>query len=62
VELHRADVVLAMGLWWRGKARSELSTMRPRAATVALVEDETLVTIGRQQRVVEHEQAMGKLA
>jgi hypothetical protein len=62
VELHRDDVVLARGLWWHGKAQIVLSTVRPRAATVALVGDETLVTIGRQQRVFEHEQATGKLA
>jgi hypothetical protein len=30
VELHRDDVVLARGLWWRGRARSELSTVNRR--------------------------------
>jgi hypothetical protein len=62
VELHRDDVVLARGLWWRKSARSELPTVRPRAATVALVGGGAPVEIGRQQRVVEHEQATGKLA
>jgi hypothetical protein len=62
VELHRDDVVLARGLWWRGSARSELSTVRPKAATAALVGGEAPIEIGRQLRVVEHEQAMGKLA
>jgi hypothetical protein len=62
VELHRDDVVLARVLWWREKARGELSTTRPKTATAALVGGEVLVEIGRQQRVVEHEQATGKLA
>jgi hypothetical protein len=61
VGLHRDDVVLARGLWWRGSARSELSTVRPKAATAALVGGEAPIEIGRQLRVVEHEQAMGKL-
>jgi hypothetical protein len=40
VELRGDDVVLARELWWRGKARSELSTrsMR-RRRTVAVGED-----------------------
>jgi hypothetical protein len=37
VELHRDDVVLARRLWWRGRARSELPTVRPKAAAAALV-------------------------
>jgi hypothetical protein len=40
VELRGDDVVLARELWWRGKARSELSTRsRRRRRTVALGED-----------------------
>jgi hypothetical protein len=62
VELRGDDVVLARELWWRGKARIVLPTVRPKVATVALVGDEALVTIGRQQGVVEHERATGKLA
>jgi hypothetical protein len=62
VELQGDDVVLARVLWWHGKARSELSTTRPKAATAALVGGEFPVEIGRQQRVVEHEQATGRLA
>jgi hypothetical protein len=48
--------------WRRRKARGELSTTRPKAATAALVGGEVPVEIGRQQRVIEHEQATGKLA
>jgi hypothetical protein len=62
VELHKDDVVLARGLWWRGSARSELPTMRPKVATAAFVGGEALVEIGRQQVVNEHERASGKLA
>jgi hypothetical protein len=29
-ELHGVDVVLAEGLWWRGRARSELPTVSRR--------------------------------
>jgi hypothetical protein len=54
--------VLARMFWQRRKARGELSTTRPKAAAAALVGGEVLVEIGRQQRVVEHEQATGKLA
>jgi hypothetical protein len=54
--------VLARVFWRRGKARGELSTTRPKAATAALVGGEVPVEIGRQQRVVEHEQATVKLA
>jgi hypothetical protein len=62
VELHRDDVVLARGLWWRGRARSELPMVRPKAATVALVGDEAPVAIGKQQGLNEHKRVMGKLA
>jgi hypothetical protein len=62
VELWDDDVVLARELWWHGKARIVLSTVRPKAAAVALVEDEVPAAIGRQQRVVEHKQATEKLA
>jgi hypothetical protein len=48
VGLHRDDVVLARGLWWRGSAWSELSTVRPKAATTALVGGEAPIEIGRQ--------------
>jgi hypothetical protein len=54
--------VLARVFWRRGKARGELCTTRPKAATAALVGGEVPVEIGRQQRVVEHEQETGKLA
>jgi hypothetical protein len=47
VELRGDDVVLARELWWRGKARSELSTRsRRRQRTVAVGEDAS-VEIGR---------------
>jgi hypothetical protein len=62
VELRGDDVVLARELWGRGDARVGLPTMRPRAATAALVGDEAPVEIGRQQMVDEHEGATGKLA
>jgi hypothetical protein len=53
--------MLARGLLWRGRARSELPTVGSKAATAALVGGDVPVGIGRQQRVVEHEQATGKL-
>jgi hypothetical protein len=62
VELHGDDVVLARESWWRGNAQSELSMVRPKAATAALVGDKTLAAIGGQQGVDEHEQGTGKLA
>jgi hypothetical protein len=62
VELQKDGVVLARGLWRRGSTRSELPTVGPKAAMAALVGGEAPVEIGRQQGVVEHEQAMGKLA
>jgi hypothetical protein len=62
MELHKDDVVLARGLWWRGSARSELPTMGLKVVTAALVGGEALVEIGRQQVVIEHERASGKLA
>jgi hypothetical protein len=47
VELRGDDVVLARELWWRGKARSELSTRsRRRRRSVAVGEDAS-VEIGR---------------
>jgi hypothetical protein len=47
VELRGDDVVLARELWWRGKARSELSTRsRRRRRTVAVGEDAS-VEIGK---------------
>jgi hypothetical protein len=55
VELHGDDVVLARESGWRGRARSELPTVRPKAATAALVEDEAWTAIGGQQEVDEHE-------
>jgi hypothetical protein len=54
VELHRDDVVLARRLWWHGRARSELPTVRPKAATVALVGGGAPVAIGGQLVVDEH--------
>jgi hypothetical protein len=62
VELHGVDVVLVRESWWRGDARIELSTMRQKAVTAALIGDRAWVAIGGQQRVDEHEQGMGKLA
>jgi hypothetical protein len=62
VELHRDDVVLARGSRWRGRAQSELPTVRPKATTAALVGGEAPVAIGRQQGVNEHKRATGKLA
>jgi hypothetical protein len=55
IELHGDDVVLARESWWRGDARIELSTRRPKAAMAALVGDEAPVAIGGQQGVDEHE-------
>jgi hypothetical protein len=55
VERRGDDVVLARESWWRGDARSELSTMRPKAATAALVGDEAPTAIVGQQGVDEHE-------
>jgi hypothetical protein len=49
VELHGDDVVLARESWWWGNAQSELPTVRPKAATAALVGDRTLAAIGGQQ-------------
>jgi hypothetical protein len=37
MELHKDDVVLARGWWWRGSARSELPTMGSKVVTAALV-------------------------
>jgi hypothetical protein len=54
VKLHGGDVVLARESWWQGKARGVLPTLRPRAATAALVGDKAPVEIGGQQRVDEH--------
>jgi hypothetical protein len=62
LELHKDDVVLARGLWWRGSARSELRTVGPKATAAALVGGEATVAIGRQQGVNEHERASEKLA
>jgi hypothetical protein len=55
VELHGDDVVLARESWWPGDARIELSMMRPKAVTAALVGDRAPATIGGQQGVDEHE-------
>jgi hypothetical protein len=60
--LHGVDVVLVRDSWWRGNARSELPTVRPKAAMAALVGDGALAAIGGQQGVDEHEQGTGKLA
>jgi hypothetical protein len=54
VELRGGDVVLARELWWRGKARSKLSTVRPKAATAALVGGEAPVAIGGQLVLDDH--------
>jgi hypothetical protein len=62
VELRGDDVVLARESWGCGDARILLSTVRPKAATAALIGDEAPVAIGRQQGVDEHEPATGKLA
>jgi hypothetical protein len=62
VELRGDDVVLARESWGCGDAQIVLPTVRPKAATAALVGDEAPVAIGRQQGVDEHERANGKLA
>jgi hypothetical protein len=48
IELQGDDVVLARESWGCGNARIVLSTVRPKAATMALVGDEAPVAIGRQ--------------
>jgi hypothetical protein len=53
--------VLTKESWWRGNARSELPTVRPKAATAALVGNGAPAAIGGQQGVDEHEQGTGKL-
>jgi hypothetical protein len=55
VELQGDDVVLARESWWCGDARIELPTVRPKAATRALVGDEAPAAIEGQQGVDEHE-------
>jgi hypothetical protein len=55
VELRGDDVVLARESWGCGNARIVLPTVRPKAATAALVEDEAPATIGGHQGVDEHE-------
>jgi hypothetical protein len=55
VKLHGGDVVLARELWWQGKARRVLPTVRPKAATAALVGGEAPAAIEEQQEVDEHE-------
>jgi hypothetical protein len=55
VELRGDDVVLARESWWCGNARIMLHTVRPKAATAALVGDEAPAAIGGQQGVDEHE-------
>jgi hypothetical protein len=47
--------VLARVLWWREDARIVLPTVRPKAATAALVGGEAPVAIEEQQGVDEHE-------
>jgi hypothetical protein len=46
--------VLARGLWWRGRARSELSTVNRRRRRTVAVGDEAPVEIGGQRLVDEH--------
>jgi hypothetical protein len=53
--LHGVDVVLARKSWWRGNARSELPTVRPKAATAALVGNKVRTEIREHQRVGEHQ-------
>jgi hypothetical protein len=62
VELRSDDVVLARESWRCGDTRIVLPTVRPKAATAALVGNEAPVAIGRQQGVDEHERATGKFA
>jgi hypothetical protein len=45
VELDGVVVVLAEGLWWRGKARSELPTVSRRRRRTAIVGKGALVEI-----------------
>jgi hypothetical protein len=60
--LHSVDVVPVKESWWHGNARSELPTVRPKAATAALVGDGASAAIEGQQGVDEHEKGTGKLA
>jgi hypothetical protein len=53
-QLQGDDVVLATVLCWRGRARVELSTVRPRTAAAALVGNEVPVEIGWPRVVEEH--------
>jgi hypothetical protein len=46
--------VLARGLWWRGRARSELPMVRPKAAAAVLVGGEAPVEIRGQLMAEEH--------
>jgi hypothetical protein len=55
VELRGYDLVLARESWGCGNARIVLPTVRPKAATAALVGDEAPAAIGGQQGVDEHE-------
>jgi hypothetical protein len=55
VELRGDDVVLARESWGCGDARIVLPTVRPKAATAALVGGEAPAAIEEQQGVEEHE-------
>jgi hypothetical protein len=55
VELHGVDIVLADGLWWRGKARSELPTVSRRRRRTVVVDEGAPVEIGRRLGAGEHE-------
>jgi hypothetical protein len=54
--------VLAEGLWWRGKARSELPTVSRRQRRTVIVGEGASVGIGRWLGAREHERWSGKLA
>jgi hypothetical protein len=53
--------VLAEGLWWRGKARSELPTVSRRRRRTVIVGEGASVGIGRRLGAREHEWRSGKL-
>jgi hypothetical protein len=56
------DVVLADGLWWRGKAQSELPMVSRRRLRTMVVGDRTLAKIGGRLGAGKHKQGSGKLA
>jgi hypothetical protein len=62
VERHRVDVVLADGLWWRGKAQSQLPTVSRRRRRTVVVGDYALAKIGGRLGAGKHKQGSRKFA